>query len=209
MTDELLRRMRRADPAGRPGTTPSSRPSIRDLMEAAMQSTAPTTTRHGSGPDRPRPPRWLPAAAASAALVLGGVAAVALLSDDTSRGPSVPPEPASTRELALPGSDVMHSCVQYSVDVLAQMPTAFSGEVVAVGDGTVLLEVDRWYRGGDADRVALENPFGPMASIDGIEFAEGGRYLVTASESDTVNACGFTAEWSPGTAADFEAAFGG
>lgn len=208
MTDELQRRIRLADPAGGPGA--SCGPSIHDLMEAAMQSTAPSGkgAPHAYGPARPRFPRWLPAAAASAALLVGGVAGVVALSQDAADGPSASPGPAATVELALPGSDVMSSCIQYSVDVLAQMPVAFSGEVVTAGDGTVVLEVDRWYRGGDADRVALRNPTGSMTSIDGVEFAEGGRYLVTASESDTVNGCGFTAEWSPGMAADFETAFG-
>lgn len=208
MSEDLLRRLQRADPASAPDAPPSSRSSIHDLMEAAMQSTAPTHDGPGPvRPDRPRPSRWLPAAAAAAGVVLAGVAGVALLSDDPATGPSG--GAVSTVELALPGTDVMASCIEYSVDVLAQMPTAFSGTVIEAGDGTVVLDVDRWYRGGDADRVALENPSGAMTSIDGVEFVEGRRYLVTAGETDTVNSCGYTAEWTAPMAADFSAAFGG
>jgi hypothetical protein len=102
----------------------------------------------------------------------------------------------------------MSSCIQYSVDFLAQMPVAFSGTAETVEDGTVRLEVDRWYRGGTADVVELENPTGPMTSIDGIELVAGSRYLVTASEDGTVNGCGYTAEWSEPMARDFATAFG-
>jgi hypothetical protein len=47
-----------------------------------------------------------------------------------------------------------------------------------------------------------------MTSIDGIEFAAGSRYLVTASEDGTVNGCGYTATWSEPMAEDFATAFG-
>lgn len=85
---------------------------------------------------------------------------------------------------------------------LAQMPVAFSGTAEAVDDGAVRLTVDRCYRGGSADVVALENPTGPMTSIDGVELTEGSRYLVTATEDGTVNGCGDTAEWSEPMARD-------
>ena len=47
-----------------------------------------------------------------------------------------------------------------------------------------------------------------LTSIDDVEFVEGGRYLVTASETGTVSTCGYTGEWSASMAADFEQAFG-
>lgn len=197
MTDDLERRLRRADPARSTHPHDSSVPSIRDLMEATMENpTTRTSTR--------RTARWLPAAAA-VVLVLAGVTGAAMLAGDEDPPTAAP----TTMELSLPDSGMMSSCIQYSVEFLAQMPTAFSGTVIDAGQDSVVLEVDRWYRGGDTDTVELVNPTGPMSSIDGVEFSQGSRYLVTAGEEGAVSTCGFTTEWSPKMAADFEQAFGG
>ena len=199
MTDDLRQRLRAADPAATVADDPSR---IRTLAEAAMSTTlddtGTTTTSRGR---RTRGGLRLLAAAA-AVTVLGTAGALVLGPDDEQ--PAATPE---VLELSLPPGDVMSSCIQYSVDVLAQMPVAFSGTAEAVADGTARLEVDRWYRGGTADVVELENPTGPMTSIDGIELTAGSRYLVTATEDGTVNGCGYTAEWSEPMAQDFARAF--
>ncbi len=204
MTDDLERRLRRADPAGTVPGRGSATPSIRELMEAAMQDTTNTTTT--PTPTNRRTPRWLPAAVAAAVLVVGGASAAVVLTNRDAP-PASAPKPSLTLEL--PDSTTSSSCMQFSVDILADMPTAFSGTAVETDDRSVVLEVDRWYRGGDAGYVELINNVGPMTSIDGIEFTRGHRYLVTASEARTVNSCGYTAEWSEQMAADFETAFGG
>lgn len=200
MTDDLRERLRAADPAATVAPDPSR---IRTLAEATMRTTlddtgtTPTTSdgrRTGTGL------RLLAAAAAVAALGTGGL--MVLGPDDR---PTAAPE---VLELTLPPGDVMSSCLQYSVDILADMPVAFSATADAVGDGTVELAVDRWYRGGSAEVVELANPTGPMTSIDGVEFVAGSRYLVTATEDGTVNGCGYTAVWSEPMARDFAAAFG-
>jgi len=197
MTDDLQRRLSQADPARSTGLQQLSETSIRDLMEAAMQNTTTQKT--------PRPSRWLLAAAAAIVLVLGGVVGARMLSDDPA--PSATPESAAMK-LTLPDAGAMSSCLPYTVDVLAQMPTAFSGEVLEAEGGTVVLEVDNWYRGGDAESVELVSQTSELTSIDDVEFVEGGRYLVTASETGTVSTCGYTGEWSASMAADFEQAFG-
>lgn len=203
MTDDLRARLRAADPVA---TVPSDPSRIRTLAEATMSTTLDDTgTTTTSGGRRTGPgPRALAAAAAVAAVASLGAVGLAVLGPDDER-PAATPE---TLELTLPAGDVMSSCIQYSVDFLAQMPVAFSGTAETVGDGTVTLDVDRWYRGGTADVVELENPTGPMTSIDGIEFSAGSRYLVTASEDGTVNGCGYTAEWTEPMAQDFATAFG-
>ncbi len=223
MTDELYARIRAADPAAGHGVSPTSPTSIRDLREQTMNSTDPNATGpnttgpnttgpsptggpdNESGHDRRRSP-WLVAAAVVAVLSLAGAGVAGVLTRGDQDGlagskPSV--------VLALPDSNIANSCMQYSVDVLAGMPTAFSGTAVSVGDGTVLLRVDTWYRGGSGETVALRNPDRAMTSIEGVEFAEGSRYLVTASEMGTVNTCGFTGPWTADMAADFATAFGG
>lgn len=203
MTDDLRARLRAADPVATVAPDPSR---IRTLAEATMNTTLDDTgtTSTSGGRRTGTGPRALVAAAALAAVASLGTVGLAVLGPDDEQ-PSAAPE---TLELTLPPSDVMSSCIQYSVDFLAQMPVAFAGTAETVGDGTVLLEVDRWYRGGSADVVELENPTGPMTSIDGIEFAAGSRYLVTASEDGTVNGCGYTAVWSEPMAQDFASAFG-
>lgn len=200
MTDDLRQRLRAADPVATVAPDPSR---IRTLTEATMSTTLDDTgTPSASGGRRTGTGlRVLAAAAAVAAL---GTAGLLVLGPDDEQ-PAAAPE---TLELTLPAGDVMSSCIQYSVEFLADMPVAFSGTAAEVGDGTVRLEVDRWYRGGSADVVELENPTGPMTSIDGIEFTAGSRYLVTATEDGTVNGCGYTAPWTEPMAQDFATAFG-
>jgi hypothetical protein len=199
MTDDLRQRLQAADPAGTVADDPSR---IRTLAEAAMSTTLDDTGTTTTSRGRRTPGGLRLLAAAAAVAVLGTAGALVLVPDDEQ--PAATPE---VLELSLPPGDVMSSCIQYSVDVLAQMPVAFSGTAQTVADGKARLEVDRWYRGGTADVVELENPTGPMTSIDGIELTAGSRYLVTATEDGTVNGCGYTAEWSEPMAQDFARAF--
>lgn len=197
MTDELEQRLRAADPARSPNIYQPADSAVQDLMEATMST---TTTQ-----DDTRRPRWVLAAAAAAAVAVLGIGTYTVVSGDDNAAPTAA---GPTMELSLPGAGVMASCVGYAVDVLADMPTAFSGTAVEVDDDSVLLEVDRWYRGGDADTVELATPDGELISLsDVVEFTDGERYLVTASESGTVNSCGFTSKWSPQMADDFDRAF--
>jgi len=198
MTDDLEQRLRAADPARSVSLYQPADSSIKKLMEATMEASA---AQHD-----PRRPRWVPAVTAAAAVAVLGVGAYAVVTSDDSAAP--PPAGGSPMELSLPAADVMASCVGYSVGVLADMPTAFSGTAVDVDDDSVLLEVDTWYQGGDAGTVELATVDGGQVSLsEVVEFAEGERYLVTASETGTVNSCGFTSEWSPEMAADFDRAF--
>jgi hypothetical protein len=202
MTDDLERRLRAADPARRAPEPDGA--WIPDLVETIMS----TTQHHPAPSDVHRPRRLLGAVAAAAAVAALGLGGVALLGD--APGPAQPP----ALELALSGDAATMSCMTFSVDVLAAMPVAFSGTVTEVRDGTVVLDVDRWYRGGESpagpvDRVELSAPDGAAVALVGaVEFAPGQRYLVSASEG-TVSVCGFSGPWSPELAAAYEQAFGG
>jgi hypothetical protein len=200
MTDDLRQRLRAADPVATVAPDPSR---IRTLAEATMSTTLDDTGTTSSSGGR-RTGTGLRVLAAAAAVAALGTAGLLVLGPDDEQ-PAAAPE---TLELTLPAGDVMSSCIQYSVEFLADMPVAFSGTAAEVGDGTVRLEVDTWYRGGTADVVELENPTGPMTSIDGIEFTSGSRYLVTATDDGTVNGCGYTAPWTEPMAQDFATAFG-
>ncbi len=80
--------------------------------------------------------------------------------------------------------------------------------MTAVDGEQVTLTVDRWFRGGDAATVELHAPAGMQALIGGIDFVEGGQYLVSATEGN-VNYCGYTDASTPELRAAFERAFGG
>lgn len=97
----------------------------------------------------------------------------------------------------------MGSCVAFDVAILREMPVAFGGTVVATSAGSVTLDVDRWYKGGSADQVTIATPDGTTSvALDGVEFTQGARYLVTATDGN-VNTCGFS---GPATA-ELEKAF--
>lgn len=197
MTDDLEQRLRAADPTKSADPNQPTSSWIADLVEATMNTESTAQRRH-----------WrVPAAAAAAAVILGigGYAVVQNGQDSAMPGALAGARPM---ELAMAGSGPsMSSCIQFSVGILADMPVAFSGTAVEVGNGTVLLDVDHWYRGGDAQQVEISSPDLSTVSLDGaVTFSDGQRYLVTATDG-VVNSCGFTAEWNADTAAAFDEAF--
>jgi len=134
-----------------------------------------------------------------------GTAALAFAACSTSESEPTPtPEPPL--ELSAGEGDAMMSCLAFDPAFLAEMPVAFEGTATAVGDDRVTLEVDRWFKGGEANEVTLVAPAGLEALIAGIDFQEGTSYLISATDG-TVNYCGFSGEVAPELTAGFEAAF--
>lgn len=148
------------------------------------------------------PKRWLPAAAAM--LVVVGVAAAFAIGGES---PITAAEPLT---LSAGHDGLSAMCMQFSVEELAKAPLAFEGRVTSVDGSTIGLNVTNWYRGGDAEKVVIEAPvgMGALIGIDGIPFAVGGDYLITAYEG-TVNYCGFSGPATAELRAAFQAAFGG
>lgn len=210
--DELRARLARLDPApaGSPLDPPAS-PPARDVLERIVQTsplpTADADPDGGAPLDEPTARRrrpWLLAVAAAVLLLalVGGLLAVA----GGDRAPAG--DDPTTLALELPPSDAAGSCVMFDVQFLAGMPVAFGGTVSALGDERVTLEVDRWYRGGDADQVTVAIPDGQSsAALDGVDFRVGERYLVTAT-GGTVNGCGFSGPADAQLEQAFEQAFG-
>jgi len=187
--DDLRARLARIDPM-RPGAArPLPSLTAADLTERAMQTIhtdleSPLPDRHTAPWRRPR----LLAAAAAAALVLGAGAVFATAGDDPTPKSGEP----TTLALSLPDNTVAGSCIAFDVAFLRDMPVAFAGTVTAVSADTVTLDVDRWYKGGSADQVAVALASGQTsAALDGVDFAEGRSYLVAAANG-TVNGCGFS-----------------
>ena len=191
---KLMRRMQAADPAR---TVTSGNSWMPDLMEAAMSSTPVEPKSH--------PRRWAPAIAAAASVaVLGGVAYAVLGGSDPAGSPG-----SVVTTLAMPasGGTSMNSCLPFDAQYLHDMPLALSGSATKVGDDGVTLDVDRWYKGGNADVVRLANYDANTVSLDGFSFEPGNRYLITATEG-TVNLCGFSGPWTQDLADAFDTAFG-
>lgn len=213
--DELRARLAAADPARRGGpaeVVDESPDVVSTRIEEAVMATriTPRPTR-SSGDDSGDPPhvsrsRWLAAAvlivlvtAAAAAALVGG-----FLADD---------ERDRTLALTAPGADATTSCLAFDVGFLREMPLAFAGTATTVTDDEVVLDVDRWYKAGptqrEASTVTLSVPGGKASvALDGVEFAEGERYLVTATDGQ-VNGCGFSGPATPELSAAYQEAFTG
>lgn len=201
--DELRARLQAADPARSDAPADSW---IDELVEATV------TTNDEAGPDRTEEPRrrtrWLVpglAAAAVAAIAVGGYAFMAVDDDGESGGG----ETRTELVLNVPPADPMAMCIEFSTEILRPMETAFAGTVTDVTGEQVTLDVDHWYKGGDADLVQLTSSTDAGVMLEGgIEFTEGQRYLVTATDG-TVNGCGFSGAYTDEMAAAFDEAFGG
>lgn len=133
-------------------------------------------------------------------------AAVGLLLATGGIGPKGASEEAL--ELTLPDAGgAMASCLPFTVEYLAGMSPAFEATVTAVTDERVALDVDRWFAGGSAATAVLTIPPEAHAALIGeIDFREGERYLITASDG-AVNMCGYSGEATPEMVAAFEVAF--
>jgi hypothetical protein len=174
-------------------------PPSRDLLEGIMST--PVVEQPETGPEQ-KSNRWLVGIAAAAALVVAVGGAIALTGGETGPVASGPP-----LELTAGGEDPMAMCIVFSVEELAKAPLAFEGTVTTVEGDTVTLDVDHWFKGGDAGQVILNAPQDMEALIAGIPFQVGGQYLITAYGTD-VNYCGFSGPSNPELRASFEQAFG-
>ena len=197
--DALRARLAQFDPA--PVSLPvdsSTNRKAQELVERVMQTAMQEAER---GTPRWRKPAAL--AAAAAVVVALGVGAVVVRSGNDGTAPKA----KTTLALRVGGSGTsMQSCIPFSVDVLRDFPVAFGATVTSLDETTVTLAVDQWYRGGTADIVTLAQTPGNV-SLDGVEFALGKHYLITASDG-TVTSCGFSGESTPDLQHSFAEAFG-
>lgn len=111
-----------------------------------------------------------------------------------------------TLALSLGTEEATTSCLALDPSILAGMSPAFAGTVQSVEDETVVLEVDRWYAGGETDVVELQAPAGLEALIGGIDFEVGEQYLIAATDG-TVNYCGHSGPVTPELQAAYDAAY--
>ncbi|MFH0178448.1 hypothetical protein ACIA6D_16865 [Streptomyces cacaoi] len=179
--DELLARLKSADPALTPHAPP---PDITRLVEDILT----TDTALQTGDTVPaktaarRSRRQLVGLAAATGLLLlgGGIAGGVMANDD---GHS-----ASTGPLTLTTDSGFGSqkCVAPSPDTLRGYPTLFVGTVTSIKGSTVTFRVDHWLKGGDTETVVLDSD---ASRPEALTFSEGERYIV-AAENGVVPVCG-------------------
>lgn len=193
--DELRDALASLDPTR--SAVPPTAPS-RERLEDVMA----TTTNRDTGS---RTKIWL--AAAAVAVVVAGVGIVASLGGDGGATPTTAVA-APPLELNLGDGGAMASCLAFEVGFLADMPVAFEGTVTGVDGDAISLNVDHWYKGGDATTVELNAPQGLEALIGGIDFVAGEQYLISAAEGN-VNYCGYSGPSTDEFRAAFDQAFAG
>jgi len=193
VSDELENRLRRANPVASDATVhPADGTGAAILRRTIMSTDDEMLTGLRSGAE---PPLWrrpvvlgVVGAAAAAAVV---ITVVAVTSDD-----AVVPTAATTVTYDLGGSGaVMSSCVPFADLEPMAGAAALTGTVVSIDGDLVVLDVDRWYAGGDADQVLLRGT-PDTVSLDGVEFVVGEDYLVTAADG-VVQPCGMSGPASP------------
>lgn len=215
--DELLTRLRAADPAADlPDLDPAS-PEARALEEEIRMS-ATATTRPATAPVGPRwrRPRWLAAAAVLVAVIaVAAGLAIGADGDDEPREAVAPSTtaPGATDPGITPGGGLSAMCVEiYSLDTLAAREVAFAGTVTAVAGDQVTFAVDEWYRGPGGDEITLggAEAFGAgLTSVsDGAVSLEPGTRLLVAGDGGFAWSCGFTQPYDAAVAAQWAEVLG-
>jgi hypothetical protein len=143
----------------------------------------------------PPPPLWrrplVLAAVGAAAAAAVVISIVAVNSDDD---PAPLAVTTTTYDLGGDGA-IMQSCLPLADIQPSPGAAALAGTVVSIDDVHVVLDVDHWYAGGDADRVIL-NASDQNVALDGVEFVVGDRYLVSAAD-EVVMVCGVSGPATP------------
>lgn len=211
--DDLRRMLAGLDPmSARVPVEALTSPRARDLMEQimSMEVTETSSEQPAAGRRMTRGRTWLTAAASVAVLGLGVGVGIAV-NDGTGTGTGTGGTP-TTLALTAPGGDptVIQSCVMLTAEALRPVPMALAATVINLGAKTVTLDVERWYKGGDADQVTIALPPGDIspALIPGVDFAEGEKFLITAFDN-VVNGCGFSGPATAELQKIYTEAFGG
>ena len=160
MSDELQARLSRADPAatGAP-IHPADGPDAAILRRTIMDTNDEMLTSDGDRSHTPPMPWWRQplvigavGAAAAAAVVITVVAV-------NSGGPDAPPMAATTVSYDVgPADPLTQMCLPVADIEPIAGADAFAGTVTSLENDHVVLDVERWYAGGDADRVQLKGP---------------------------------------------------
>ena len=203
--DELRARLRAADPAS---SLPRSDPDrVARLLEDTMSDTQ-TAEPRTAGTRKRSPLIWL--AAAAVVVILAGAGAFAVMNrgQDSGTPTASPQDSTTTTELRAPGATTGR-CLPPSAEALAGAKVAFDGTVQKIDDDLVTLRATHWYAGSPTDLVTVKGPSQELQQLlVAVDFQDGGRYLVAASNGGRVMVCGFSDEFSPRLEQMYAQAFG-
>jgi hypothetical protein len=116
-------------------------------------------------------------------------------------------DPRSVTELV--AAPPTQRCMLPNAEVLRGQEIAFDGEVDSVAAGEATLVPSRFYAGDPTDLVVVKAPDGDVqALLAAVDFREGERYLVSASDG-SVTVCGHSGPYTEDLAALYAEAFGG
>lgn len=203
--DELLARMRDADPATQ--LPPLGPDRAARLLEDAMAPDTLTESRE-TGTRRRSPLTWLVAAAA--VVLIAGVGFFALYDRDTedTGTPPTAQDESTVTELSMPAA-TPGRCMVPNAQALSRAEVAVDAVAVSVDADVATLEVTRWYAGEPTDVVEVEQSTTQRTTIVGApRFEEGQRYLVAGSAEGSVMVCGFSGAYTDELAALYAKAFG-
>jgi hypothetical protein len=204
--DELLARMKAADPALTPR---AALPDINHLMEAIVNTdTAPQSAKTTAGsttyPAKAaagRGRRRLNGLTAAAGLlVVGGGIAGGIMANNVNGHSSL----ASPLTLTATSASAGAKCAEPVPDLLRAYPTLFEGTVTSVDGSMVTFRVDYWLNGGGAATVRLDSGAGEPERLT---FLRGAHYIVAADKDGVVPQCGANMA-SDETAGKFRQAYG-
>jgi len=202
--DELLARLRIADPARNHAAAPLD---LDHLLEETMTAdTASRTTISAPGRQRHRP---LLMAAAAAVIVAGiGLPWAITQTGDGNRPPVAAVPLALTVQQQTGAGGVQTACAEVDVNTLRQYSTAFQGTVTSVNGDQVNLRVDHWYRGGNAATVQLSDNHDGQPEFAGQTYETGHSYLIYAKDGQ-IPSCLFDAEATPQLRSLYDQAYTG
>lgn len=169
---------------------------------------------------------WVVAAAA-AAIIVGGAAFATFAGDGDGPGeasgtPDVVDssgavaagdgESPTVTELSVQGGEAAAGkCLtpEAAPQVVSSQSLVIDARVESISGGVVTLAPTRFYAGEETDLVTVTEPGGDLQMLlSAVSFEEGGRYLVSATDSQ-VTLCGFSAPYSERLAAVYAEAFAG
>jgi len=94
-------------------------------------------------------------------------------------------------------------------EALSGANIAFDGTVEKIDNDLVTLRTTHWYAGSPTDLVTVKGPSQELQQLlVAVDFQDGGRYLVAASNGGRVMVCGFSDEFSPKLQQLYAQAFG-
>lgn len=193
LDDETLRaRVAATDPtAGTDAPAPDVHLLVEDVLARDRTTPAPSRGRR-------------------VALLVGGLVAAAAVAAVVAGLGGSPRGEVLTVQAAPAGGLTMTSCLPVDAQTLSGFPVAFAGTVAETSGTTATLDVDRWFAGGDAERVQVEG-LDPELVVSGysVQLTAGQNYLVAVGEDGTVASCGFTGPADPALQAVYDEAFGG